>query len=167
MPWCTWTDSGTVGLRWRRNPRSGDTGPPMYACPAWGCTMMPCSLPMSLSGMSAGRLKTMPIAPMSECSMRSTTLREKFGSSICGTAMRSPGARSSTLEAYDPGALKATGETPAALDNSSVSRTSAGERLHHQHAPLALFLLVLLGLGQGLLLLVDVGPLGGEVGVER
>src|SRR3954470_12773379 len=102
---------------------------------------MPCSLPISRSAMSLGRLKTMPMAPDSLCATSSTTDRWKFGSSSWGTAIKRPGARSDTA--------------------------SARERLHREHSALAFLLLVLLGGGQRILLLVDVGPLRREVGVQR
>src|SRR5215813_13998758 len=101
---------------------------------------MSCSLPMSFSAMSLGRLKTMPIAPESLCSISNTTDRAKFGSSSCGTAIRMPGASSLT----------------------GLSR----ERLHGEQVPLALLLLVFLRGRQRLLLLVDVRPLLRELRVQ-
>src|SRR6266446_4036162 len=113
----------------------------MYALPASEWTSILCSLPMSFSAMSLGRLKTMPMAPDSLCSTRSTTDREKFGSSSCGTAIKMPGARS--------------------------LKRLPGERLQGEQGPLALLLLVRFRGGQRILLLVDVGPLRRELRVQR
>src|ERR1700730_14015059 len=99
MPLINAPESATSPRRCRRKPRSRCTGPPLYAVPVPRCMWMPCARPISSRVISLGWLSTTPLALCFECSTRSTTDRAKFSSSICGTAMRNPGASSLTSPA--------------------------------------------------------------------
>ena len=70
----------------------GWTGPPMNSCSASSTSSSSCGT-ASPTVVSDGRLRTSPSAPSSVCSITSTTVRQKFGSSSDGPAIRSSAAR--------------------------------------------------------------------------